>query len=221
MGIIMGHISGSGSRWVEAFSTNNGIDTPQLQVTYYSALGATTDVVVESTDRTTNAEENVANGNMYLTSSDLELMSDGGEQVVLVMFPTTDVPAGAIIASARILFDIDEVRPGQSDQDCTISISGELGSSAVPTEANADISSRATTNAAVIWQPPVSVNTHEDLWTPDLSSVVSEIVNDGSWSAGSNMGFVFGHMSGSGVRWVEAFSINNGVGTPALYITYG
>ena len=221
MGIIMGHISGSGSRWVEAFSTNNGIDTPQLQVTYYSALGATTDVVVESTDSTTNAEEDVANGNMYLTSSDLELMFDGGEQVVLVMFPTTDVPAGAIIASARILFDIDEVRPGQSDQDCTISISGELGSSAVPTEANADISSRATTNAAVIWQPPVSVNTHEDLWTPDLSSVVSEIVNDGSWSVGSNMGFVFGHMSGSGVRWVEAFSINNGVGTPALYITYG
>lgn len=221
MGIMMGHISGAGSRWVEAFSNNNGIDTPQLQVTYYSALGATTDVIVESVDRSTNAEEAVASGDMYLDSSDLELMSDGGEQVVLVMFPTADVPAGATIASAQILFDIDEVRPGQSDQDCTISISGELGSSALPTATSADVSSRTTTGAAVLWQPPVSVSTHDDLWTPDLSSVVSEIVNDGSWAAGNNMGFIFGYMSGSGVRWVEAFRNNNGVGTPALYITYG
>ena len=139
---------------------------------------------------------------MYLDSSDLELMSDGGEQVVLVMFPTADVPAGATIASAQILFDIDEVRPGQSDQDCTISISGELGSSALPTATSADVSSRTTTGAAVLWQPPVSVSTHDDLWTPDLSSVVSEIVNDGSWAAGNNMGF----NRVSAAAWGSSFS---------------
>lgn len=194
--------------------------TPALSVSYYSSVGATTDVVIESPDLTTNAEEDVASGTMYITSSDLEIMDDGGEQVVLVVFPACPIPAGALVTSASIVFDVDEVRPGQSDVDMTASISGEVGNSALPTETTADISSRTPTSTAVMWSPPASVNTHEDLATPDLSGVVNEIVNDASWSAGNNMGFIFGHMSGAGVRWVEASRNNNGVGTPAFYATY-
>ena len=37
------------------------------------------------------AEETVSDGAMYLTSSDYELMDDGGEQIVGITFPTVDI----------------------------------------------------------------------------------------------------------------------------------
>ena len=44
------------------------------------------------------------------------------EQVVIIVFPNVEIPAGAPVMSASILFDVDEVRPGQSDADTTIVI---------------------------------------------------------------------------------------------------
>ena len=71
------------------------------------------------------AEETVSNGAMYLTSSDYEIMHDGAEQVVGIVFPSVDIVPGGTIMSAYILFDVDEVRPGQSDADTMASIYGE------------------------------------------------------------------------------------------------
>jgi hypothetical protein len=225
MGILFGHISGDGSRWVESSRENNGIATPQLTASYYSSMGSTTDVVVSVRDRGDDSEEKVSTGNIDLTSSDLELVYEGSassdnEQIVVVVFAEAPVPAGATIASASILFDIDEVRPGQSDVDFTASISGEVGNAALPTDANGDISSRTPTATTVMWMPPASVSTHEDLWTPDLAGVVQEIVDGADWASGNNMAFIFGHMSGQGSRWVESSRTNNGVATPALYVSY-
>lgn len=58
------------------------------------------------------------------------------------------------------------------------------------------------------------------LLTPDIGSVVNEIVNGATWAPGSGMGILFGHMSGSGTRWVESSRTNNGLATPAITITY-
>ena len=220
LAIIMGHTSGSGSRWVESSRENNGIQTPALTVSFYSSVGATTDIVLNVRDRGDDAEEDVATGTMYLTSSDLELMSDGGEQMVLVVFADCPIPNGAMISSANILFDVDEVRPGQSDAPLTASIAGQVGDAALPVDAAFDISSRTPTSTTVMWQPEASVNTHDDLMTPDLSGVVTEIVAGADWEAGKSMGFLFGQMSGVGVRWVEASRENNGIATPALMVSY-
>ena len=58
------------------------------------------------------------------------------EQVVIIVFPNVEIPAGAPVMSASILFDVDEVRPGQSDDDCLISIMGEADANpAMPTDA--------------------------------------------------------------------------------------
>ena len=220
MGILLGHITGDGSRWAESSRENNGIQTPALTVSFYSSVGATTDIVLNVRDRGDDAEEDVATGTMYLTSSDLELMSDGGEQMVLVVFADCPIPNGAMISSANILFDVDEVRPGQSDAPLTASISGQVGDAALPIDAAFDISSRTPTSTTVMWQPEASVNTHDDLMTPDLSGVVTEIVAGADWEAGKSMGFLFGQMSGVGVRWVEASRENNGIATPALMVSY-
>ena len=223
MGILFGHVTGTGSRWVEAFSTNNGIDTPALTVTY-SASDMRTNAVDElysTTGRPDSAEESVPSGQMYLTSSDLEMVHDGtGEQVVSVVFPAVNVPPGATVTAANVIFDVDEVRPGQSDADVTISIYGQVGPAAAVTETRWDVTARPATASSVIWQPEPSVGEHDDLLTPDISAVVNEIVNHCSWTAGSGMGIMFGHMTGSGSRWVEAFRNNNGIDTPALSVSY-
>ena len=222
MGIMFGHVTGSGVRWVEAFRNNNGIDTPAITVSYY-ASDLRNDAVSELysvTGRPDSGEEDVPGGAMYLTSSDLEIMHDGGEQVVAVVFPSVNVPAGATVTAANVIFDVDEVRPGQSDGSVTVAIYGQVGPADAPSDTAFDLSSRTATDASVIWQPEASVNTHDDLITPDISTVVNEIVNGGSWVSGSGMGIMFGHMTGSGVRWVEAFRNNNGIDTPALSVSY-
>eukprot|EP01043_Picozoa_sp_COSAG02_P093368 COSAG02_NODE_29889_length_561_cov_0.707792_1_plen_92_part_01 len=62
---------------------------------------------------------------------------------------------------------------------------------------------------------------HDDLVTPDISSIVSEITAMDGWAAGNPMCILFGHTAGSGARWVESGRENNGIMTPALVFSYG
>ena len=144
-------------------------------------------------------------------------MHDGGEQVVGITFPSVNIPQGDIVTSAYVLFDVDEVRPGQSDATTSVSIYGEANAaSAAPTTTANDLSNRVPTSSNVMWQPEPSVGVHDDLTTPDISVVVNEIISLPGWSPGNPMTILFGHTTGSGTRWVEAFSTNNGIDTPAL-----
>jgi hypothetical protein len=230
MCILFGHIDGSGSRWVESSRDNDGVSTPMLQWTVGcdggggttgGGGGPVTDATFSVGGREFDSEEAVATGAIDLTSSDLELMHEGdAEQVVLIVFPSVTVPAGARVTHAQILFDVDEVRPGQSDMDTTITISGQMGVAAMPSDADHDITSRRTTRSTVVWQPEPSMSTHDDLTTPDIGVVIDEIVNGPGWRAGSNLGVVLGHVSGDGSRWAEASRTNNGVETPALLVSY-
>ena len=145
------------------------------------------------------------------------MVFDGGEQLVGIVFPSVDIGSGSILDSAYVLFDVDEVRPGQSDADCLITIFGEKNTNpAAPSNTAKDLSNRVPTAAAVSWSPDPSVGVHDELMTPDISSVVNEIVGMPGWTAGNPLTILFGHVSGSGSRWVEAFSTNNGIDTPAL-----
>lgn len=54
--------------------------------------------------------------------------------------------------------------------------------------------------------------------TPDLSPLIQEIIDRPGWTAGNSMTFVFGHVSGAGVRWTES---GNGGAPPQLTFTFG
>ena len=157
-------------------------------------------------------------GTITLDSSDLELMHDGGGlQVVAIRFPSVSIAPGTTIGTASILFDVDEVRPGQSDQKVSITIFGEASANPAPLSAGSfDLSNRDTTSAAEMWTPTASSTTHEDLATSDISSILNEIVRLPGWVSGNPMVILFGHVSGRGVRWVESARENNGIMTPAL-----
>ena len=165
MTILFGHTAGSGVRWVESARENNGIMTPALEISYFAATPpASNSAQFSVSGRPDGGEEDVGNGNMYLDSSDYEMMHDGSEQVVAVVFPSVDIEAGMSITNAYVMFDVDEVRPGQSDQDVTINIYGEANvSPAAPSTTAFDLSSRTPTAAAVTWNPAASANVHDDV----------------------------------------------------------
>jgi hypothetical protein len=223
--IMFGHVSGSGTRWVESSAAKGDVMTPALSVTYSvggGGVGATTEFKFSVTSPLDSGEEEITPGTMYLDSSDLELMHDGADsqQIVGIVFPSVSVPQGSNVASAAVVFEVDEVRPGQSDQDVTISIYGEVGPAAPISAADFDLSSRTPTSASVTWQPEVSTDTGAPLVTPNIASVVAEIVQGSTWASGSGMNIMFGHVAGAGVRWVESFGNTAGT-SPALLITYG
>ncbi len=179
-------------------------------------------VTASVNSRQDSAKESVHSGVMNLASSDLELMHDGEEQVVGIVFPSVNVPPGASITSAQVLFDIDEVRPGQSDLPVTITIYGEASpaANAISTE-DFDLTARLPTASSVIWQPEPSVDVHGDLLTPDISTIISEIVSLSGWKSGNRLTVLFGQVSGTGTRWVESARVSNDVQTPALLLEYG
>jgi hypothetical protein len=221
MCIMFSWISGTGSRWVENASTNNDIDTPALLLTQPGmSCGGGTILTSANSDRTSGGEQDIETGTMYLGSSDLELMHDNTEQIVAVVFQGVEADASTGVVEASILFDIDEVNAESADP-VSINIYGELNANpALPSSNANDLSSRAQTEATVEWSPPASNVVHEELTTPNIISIVDEIFALPDWSGGNDMCIMFSHISGSGVRWVENASTNNGIDTPALLLTY-
>lgn len=143
---------------------------------------------------TDHAEENNGTGAVSLTSSDIELVNDGGTlQTVGVYFPSVAIAQGTTVSSAYIQFQADEVQTGL----ITITIRGELGTSAATFTTNTnDVTDRLTpgTTASESWTP-ADWNTIGESSTAqqtiDISSIVQELVNQGGWTTGSPMVFIF------------------------------
>lgn len=80
------------------------------------------------------AEESVQSGEVSTASSDLELMFDVDaagnpvEQIVAVRFPHVPVPPSlSYVPEAHLIFQVDEVVPGDSEAPLTVLIQGGLG----------------------------------------------------------------------------------------------
>ena len=167
--------------------------------------------VVASND---DAEQRVSNGNMSRTSSTLQLIrSSGNDQTVGVRFQNLAIPQGATISSASIEFTI-------KTQDATatsLTVYGQNTNSASQFgSSNYDISGRTKTTASVSWPSLPNPAVNSKLTTPEIKTVVQEIVNRAGWASGNNMAFI---LTGSGTR--NAFSYDD---TPTkaavLRVTY-
>ncbi|MDU8913846.1 metallophosphoesterase, partial [Aestuariicoccus sp. MJ-SS9] len=116
-------------------------------------------------------------GEMYITSSDLELAEDRyGPQHIGLRFPDLYIPQGAIITTAWVQFRTDEVSTGY----VSLQIWGDTSFNAAAFGTQAfDISSRAATDARVSWAPE-DWNTVGEVGeaqrTPDLAPILQEIV---------------------------------------------
>jgi hypothetical protein len=163
-----------------------------------------------------DAEQRVSGG-MDLTSSDLELTTDGTtQQVVGMRFTALAIPAGATITNAYVQFQVDEVSTGAS----SLTIRAENTDNAPTyTTTSGNVTGRATTTANVAWSPPdwptpdVATTAQR---TPNLNTLVQAVVNRSGWAQGNALAL---QISGTGRRTAEAF---DGVATaaPLLHVEY-
>ncbi|HZN38532.1 MAG TPA: hypothetical protein VFD82_06990 [Planctomycetota bacterium] len=149
-----------------------------------------------------DAEES-STGSVNRGSSDLEMVLDGTEtQVVGLRFQNLTIPGGATITSAYVQFTTDEITSTATQ----LTIAGQASDNA-PTFAStaSNISSRSRTTATVAWTPVAWATANEaglNQRTPNLASIVQQIVNRAGWIPGNSMGFV---ITGSGTRIASAF----------------
>lgn len=189
---------------------HNGGDT---SVTYsFETIGAMT--ICASISSSGNDVEELENGSMYMTSSDIELIYDPlnnrNAQKIGLRYEDLGIPQGAIIMSAYLQFTTDEASTGTVN----LTIRGEDADDASAfTTANGNLSGRPTTQASVMWSPPNWTIEHErnnNQKTPDLAAILQEIVDRDDFDQNSAVAFI---ISGSSIdkRIAESFD-----GSPEL-----
>jgi parallel beta-helix repeat protein len=163
-----------------------------------------------------DAEEDTSGG-MDLTSSDLELIQESTAQTVGMRFNGVAIPANATIVDASIQFQVDETT---SPPDTSLTIEGQaIGNAPTFTSSKGDISSRTRTTAAVPWSPPPWPTTGAagpDQRTPNIASVIQEIVNLPGWSSGNSLVII---ITGTGERVAESYN-GDSSGAPLLHVEF-
>lgn len=168
-----------------------------IPVTQVAGLPATTTANITASAQ--DAEE-AANGTVNLTSSDLELVEDGGAQIVGLRY-ALPVPQGAIITDARLQFTADESQSVPT----RLVFATEASDSAAPfANTPGNLSARARHDLTVPWEPEAwtAGETGPAQQTPNLAGLVQLVVSRPGWQAGNALVFL---ITGSGHRTADAF----------------
>jgi len=170
-----------------------------------------------------DSEEEVATGGIDLGSSDLEITEEGEpalNQLVGMRFNDITIPQGAVITSAYVQFQVDEVDVPGDNRPGTKFLRGEAVDNAVAfTDAAFDISSRPTTSAEASWDWPEWLTEDEegpDQQTSDIAAVIQELVDQQGWSAGNSLVLI---ITGSGENAAESFD-GEADAAPLLHIEF-
>ena len=152
---------------------------------------------------------------MALANVVLKIVNRAGvNQTVGLRFAGLSIPQGATIQSAYIQFQCNT----KTTAAASLMIEGQAADNPVTfARTTNNISSRPRTTADVAWVPPAwaTVGAHgPDEQTPDLSSILQELVNRAGWGSGNAMVFI---ITGTGVRTAESF---NGTFAPVLHVDY-
>ncbi|MHC4703735.1 MAG: PA14 domain-containing protein, partial [Planctomycetota bacterium] len=167
-----------------------------------------------------DAEEDVSGGGIDLSSSDLEMLDDGGLQVIGLRFVDVPIPKGAIIDDAFIEFTCDETKSGT--QPVSLLIEGELSPDTVTfANVSGNITSRPTTTANVIWVPANWTEVGQKDQTSDITSIIQEIVDQDGWASGNALAIIIRDdpdNPSQGIRCAESASDKSNA--PLLHIEF-
>ncbi len=200
-------VSGTGKR--RAWSYDGTGTAPKLHVEY--SLGNNSFMAQVSTS-TDDAEE-YANGSTKLSSPDLELVNDGhnNDQTIGIRFRDVNVPKGVTILSAYLEFT---ARDNLSNNVSLTLKTEDVDNSLTFSSSSNNITNRITSNSSVNWLP----NSWEDgelYQSPELKTIVQEIISRNGWSSGNALSFI---INGTGKR--RAWSYDGSGPAPKLYIIY-
>lgn len=173
---------GSGERTAEAW---DGVPSSAatLVVEYVVPVNASFTILTNNDD----AEQDAVNGVMDLTSSDLELTTDGSSlQIIGNRFANVSIPKGSIIQNAYLQFAADEI-DSSGQVDIMIALEDAANAAAI-TSASNNLGSRNYTDS-IIWTSVAGWNNVNDAGaaqrTPNISALVQKIINKNGWVAGN------------------------------------
>ncbi|NRA46427.1 MAG: metallophosphoesterase [Oligoflexales bacterium] len=128
-------------------------------------------------------------GIVNLSSSDLELVNDRGEQIVGINFQNINIPKGSSINQVYIQFQTDETSSGNLELEIFAEDTGD--SRAFANERR--ISTRPLTSASAIWRPGnwnVIGEAGSRQRTADLSEILRELTSRSDWKTGNAISFI-------------------------------
>ena len=159
--------------------------------------------ICEKINKGINDAEEKSNGDVNRTSGDLELVNDGGNQVVGLRFEDLNIPQGAVINDAYIQFtskNDDNENPRKLD------IYGEDVDFSFVFGSNDDnISDRTKTSTSVSWYPDYWTGSNQsgtDQRTIQIRSIIQEIVDRPGFSMDSPISII---IEGYGMRVAKSF----------------
>lgn len=199
--------------------TTNNIEAMPDEAAGESVTAAATIIDVRIVTGNDDGEEN-SSGNINLTSTDLDFMTDsGGQQMnrtVALRFTGLALPRSATIVNAYLQFQVDEA----TSETTTLTIRGEAVDNAAPFGlSNSTLSTKPKTTAVVTWSPPAwptvgAVGAAQR--TPNLAPIIQEIVNRTGWANNNALTLL---INGSGQRVAKSFE-GGSSGAPLLHIEY-
>jgi len=201
-----------GTYQLKAIATDNlgaTATSPLVSVTV-NAISAPTVFTKQIASGNDDVEE-TSKGVVNLSDGDIELVYDTkttGSQIVGLRFNGITIPQGATITKAYIQFTVDEV----TNTSCNLTIKGEASDNSTAfISSSKNVSRRAKTSASVNWMPAgwttIGLSASEQQ-TPDLKSIIQEIVNRSLWKSGNNMTFIITG-AGTGKRTAVAYETSS------------
>lgn len=148
-------------------------------------------VITLNTSSDDAEQENDEMDSLYDDDLDAGWEGDPEDQNILTMglrFQGVHIPAGATIDSAFLVMYSHE---GKSAEDVAlITIVGEANGNASTYSYEELITSRVETNHNILWEVNVDWEIWEPYRTPDIKSIVQEIVDLNTWQFGNAMAFM-------------------------------
>ena len=164
---------------------------------------------------------NLTNDRVYMASTSTKTGGRNGTTTyttskVGLRFTNIQIPKNSTIQSAYLQF----VARSDDNTSLNLSINGQATDDAATfTSALGAISGRSSTSAVVSWNGVSTWYQDSTYQSPDVSSIVQEIVNRSGWAAGNDMAFIISGLSATNRR--EAYSYNGSPGdAPKLIVNF-
>lgn len=147
------------------------------------------------------AAEQHADGIVVISSEKLDMVETTGKQTVGLRFVGLDIPAGSTIIRVCIRFFKSDAR---SVGEAELFFRGEASDAPEHFRiSRKSISRRPQTNVVVAWRNiPEWPDNNILYWTPDLSSIVQELVDRPGWQQNGAMVFI---ITGDGIRVAASY----------------
>ena len=174
---------------------------------------------------TDDAEEHL-NAGMDITSTDLELVhEDAGtpatDEQLIGMRWLVPVAKGAQIGKAYVEFELKEIKTTTNTAPVNVIIEGQLDPNpAAFTSTAKDITNRPRTKAQVKWTIPTGIAVGAKFQTPDVSSIIKEIVNQAGWASGNALVLILRDdksAASTGLRCVQSYN-GSATAAPLLHL---